>query len=152
MRILLIQDVEKLGKVGEEKDVAEGFGRNFLLPRKLAVLATPQARQQAEVEKKAQLLSQARTETELAEMARRLEGVELKLKAKVGTKERLYGAITAAAIARELKTATGWEIDKRKIELEAPIKALGNYEVVIKLSPVLAPKVKVVVEEEKAQP
>lgn len=155
MRVLLIQDVEKLGKAGEEKEVTDGFGRNFLLPKKLAVLPTSQARSQAEAEKKTQLQQQARTEAELAELARRLEGTDLKLRAKVGAKERLFGSITAADIARELAKQVGVEIDKRKIELEAPIKTLGNFEVVVKLAPDLAPKVKVIVEkviveEEKA--
>ena len=92
----------------------------------------------------------AKTEAELAELANQLDGKEIVLKAKVGEKDKLYGSITLADIAVELKRATGLVVDKRKIELAEPIRQVGNYEVAIKLGKDLVSQVKVTVAEEAA--
>jgi large subunit ribosomal protein L9 len=148
MRVVFLQDVPNVAKAGEIKEVAAGYGRNFLIPRKLAALASPQAMSQVETSDKVQ----ARTSDELVELARQLEGKEVSLKAHAGAKERLYGSITSADIAAELESATGLVVDKRKIELEEPIRQLGSYELTIRLGKDITPKIMVsVIEEETAK-
>lgn len=149
MRVVLLQDVPRLGEAGEVKDVASGYARNFLLPRGLAELATPAVMKRVEAIREAEEKRRALLEAEMADVARSLDGVELTFKAKVGVQERLYGAVTSADIAEELGRVTGQEIDKRKIELEEPIRQMGEYEVLVRLSKEMVPKIKVIVAEEK---
>lgn len=149
MRVVLLQDVPRLGKAGEVKEVADGYGRNFLLPRGLADFASPSLLKRAEEQHQAQARQQLLADAELASTAQSLDGLQVTVKAKVGAQGRLYGAITAGDIADELHRVTEQDIDKKKIELEEPIHQLGEYEVVIRLSKELVPRVKVVVEEDK---
>jgi large subunit ribosomal protein L9 len=148
MKVVFLQDVPNVAKAGDVKEVADGYGRNFLIPRKLAALASPQAISQVKTGEKVQ----ARTDEELTELASRLEGKEVSLKAHAGAKERLYGSITSADIAAELESATGIAVDKRKIELDKPIHKLGSYELTIKLGKDVTPKITVkVIEEETVE-
>ncbi len=150
MKVIFLEDVPNVAEVGEVKEVADGYARNYLLPKKLAVLANSAASTivEAQLKKKARL--QAQTEAEMAELAQQLEGKEITLKAKVGAKERLYGSITTADIADEIRSCLGLDIDKRKIELAEPIRELGSYEVTIRLFKDIVPKIKLtVVAEEK---
>ena len=149
MKVVLLQDVLRLGKAGEVKEVADGYGRNFLLPRGLAEFATPSLLKRAEEQRQAEARRQLLADAELASLAQSLEGVEVAVKAKVGAQGRLFGAITAGDIADELQRVTGQDIDKKKIELEEPIHQLGQYEVEVRLSKELVPKIRVVVEEEE---
>ncbi len=145
MKVVFLQDVPNVATAGELKEVADGYARNFLIPRKLATLASPQAMSQVKTGAKIQ----ARSDEELVELAKQLEGKEVSLKAHAGAKERLYGSITSADIAAELESATGIVVDKRKIELDKPIHQLGSYELTIKLGKDITPKIKVnVIEEE----
>ena len=148
MRVVLLQDVPRLGSVGEVRDVASGYARNFLLPKGLAEVATPAVMKRAEEIRKADEKRQALLEADMMSLAQTLEGVEITLKAKVGAQERLYGAITSGDIAEELGRVTGQDIDKRKIELEEPLRQLGEYEVLVRLTKEIAPTIKVVVAEE----
>lgn len=148
MRVVLLQDVPRLGSVGEVRDVASGYARNFLLPKGLAEVATPAVMKRVEEIRKAEDKRQALLEADMMSLAQTLEGVEITLKAKVGAQERLYGAITSGDIAEELGRVTGQDIDKRKIELEESIRQLGEYEVLVRLSKEIAPTIKVVVAEE----
>ncbi len=129
MKVIFLQDVSRVARVGEVKEVADGYGRNFLLPQKLAVLASPGAVKDMGAMIRREASHRAKTEAELAELANQLDGKEIFLKAKVGEKDKLYGSITLADIAVELERATGLVVDKRKIELAEPIKALGSAEV-----------------------
>lgn len=149
MRVVLLQDVPGLGKAGEVKDVASGYGRNFLLPRKLAEFATTAVLKRVEAQHQAQARRQSHAEAEIVSLAQTLEGLEVAVKARVGAMDRLYGAITSGDIAEEIHRISGQDIDKRKIELEEPIRQLGEYEVSVRLSKELVPKIKVIVEEEK---
>jgi len=149
MRVVLLQDMVGLGKAGEIKEVADGYGRNFLLRRGLAEFASPSALKRAEERRQAEARRQHLADAELASLAQSLEGVELSIKAKVGAQGRLYGAITSGDIADGLHWVTGQDIDKKKIELEEPIHQLGEYEVVVRLSKDLTPRIRVIVEEEK---
>jgi large subunit ribosomal protein L9 len=118
MKVVFLKDVPNVAKAGDIKEVAAGYGRNFLIPRNLAALVSPQAISQVETSDKAQV----RTNEELVELASQLEGKKVSLKAHAGAKERLYGSITSADIAAELESATGVIVDKRKIE-KPPKKA-----------------------------
>ncbi|NQT31100.1 MAG: 50S ribosomal protein L9 [Deltaproteobacteria bacterium] len=148
MKVIFLQDVPNVAQAGQVKEVADGYARNYLIPRKLAAMAQPQAVSQIAARTKK---IEARLTGELTELAGQLEGKEVSLKAKAGAKEKLYGSITSADIAAELKNVTGIEVDKRKIELEEPIRQLGSYEIAIKLGKDIAPKVRVTVTEEEAE-
>lgn len=149
MKVVLLQDVPRLGKAGEVKEVADGYGRNFLLPRGLAEFASPALLKRAEEQLQAEARRQRIADVELASLAQSIEGIEVSIKAKVGAQGRLYGAITSGDIADVLHRVIGQDVDKKKIELEEPIHQLGEYEVVVRLSKELVPTIRVVVEEEK---
>lgn len=146
MKVIFMQDVSNVAKAGEIKEVADGYGRNFLIPKKLALLAKSPA-SITQFKMKAQ--SQANTQAELVGLAQQLEGKEIVLKAHAGAKDRLHGSITSADIASELNNATGLVVDKRKIELAEPIRQLGGYEVAIRLAKDIIPKIKVTVAEKE---
>jgi large subunit ribosomal protein L9 len=147
MRVVFLQDVLRVAKAGEVKEVADGYARNFLIPRKLALLARPEVLSQLGTAQKAE----AKEDAELMTLAQQIEGKEVNIKAKAGAKDRLYGSITSADIAAELSKSSGLIIDKRKIELEEPLRSLGNYEITIRLAKDIVPKIKVSVTEEEAK-
>ncbi len=149
MKVIFLEDVPNVAQAGEMKEVADGYGRNFLLPRQLAVLAKGGATKMLEVQRQAEARHQQQTETELVELANQLDGKEIDLKAKVGAKGQLYGSITSADIADELQNTVGAVVDKRKIELTEPIRQLGSYEVAIKLAKDIVPKIKITIIEEE---
>lgn len=150
MKVIFLQDVPNVARAGEIKDVANGYGRNFLIPRKLALLAGTEVvnKLRAQLEVKARGLAQ--TEAELLELASQLNGREVILEARSGVEGRLFGSITGADIAVELESTTGLAIDKRKIELDEPIRQVGSYEVAIRLAKDIVPKIKVTVTEKSA--
>ena len=149
MKVVFLQDVPKVAKAGEIKEVADGYGRNFLIPKKLALLANSPALSVMETQLKIKARSHDQEEAELVELAHQLEGKEITLKAKVGAKEHLYGSITSADITAELQNTTGLVVDKRKVELAEPIRQLGSYEVAVRLAKDIIPKIKVTVIEEE---
>ena len=151
MKVVFLQDVPNVARAGETKEVASGYGRNFLIPKKLALLANTPALSTIKTQLKTEAGSQVQTEARLAELAQQLEGKEITLKARVGAKARLYGSITSADIASELQNTSGVVIDKRKIELANPIHQLGSYEVAIKLAKDIIPKIKVTVTEKETE-
>ena len=149
MRVIFLEDVPNVARAGEIKEVANGYGRNFLIPKKLALLATSPATSRPEVQRK--LTAQNQTEDELVKLANRLEGREVTLKARVGAKDRLYGSVTNADIAAELQNIAGVAVDKRKVELVEPIRQLGSYEVAIRLARDIVPRIKVTVTAEEKE-
>ena len=151
MKVVFLQDVPNVARAGETKEVASGYGRNFLIPKKLALLANTPALSTIKTQLKTEAGSQVQTEARLAELAQQLEGKEITLKARAGAKDRLYGSITSADIAAELENSSGVVIDKRKIELADPIRQLGSYEVIIKLAKDIIPKIKVTVTEKETE-
>ena len=150
MEVLLLKDVVGLGSAGQVKKVNDGYARNFLLPRKLAVAANTGAVKQAEAVKQATLRREAKSLEDAQELAKMLEQVTLTFRAKAGEGERLFGSITSADIADALVRDKGITIDKRKIDLESPIKELGTRQVGIKLHPAMTARVMVVVEREES--
>lgn len=150
MKVIFLKDVPGTGKAGEIKEVAEGYARNYLLPKKLAVVARSGVQQQVESEKRAQGRKEAAIEAETARLAAEIAGREITLRAKAGAKDKLYGSITTADIASALSKAIGVEIDKRKVELAEPIRSLGTFEVAIKLGRDTTPRIKIRVAPEEA--
>lgn len=148
MKVIFLQDVPRVARAGEVKEVADGYGRNFLIPQKLAVIADPSTLNTLEAQIKKEASSQAQTEEEMTDLAHQLDGREITLKAKVGAKEQLYGSITSADIAAELQN-NGLVVDKKKIEIAEPIRKLGSHEVAIRLAKDAIPKIKVIVIEEE---
>ncbi len=149
MKVIFLEDVTNTAKAGEVKEVADGYGRNFLIPKKLAALLSLETTAKFEAQRKSQASKQTQIEAGLANLAQQIEGKEVILKVKVGAKDRLYGSITNADIAAELERTMGVTIDKRKIELDEPIRELGSFDVAIKLGKDIMPKVKVIVSEEE---
>ncbi|MGQ9613976.1 50S ribosomal protein L9 [Chloroflexus sp.] len=145
MKVLLLQDVEHLGKAGEIKDVSGGFGRNYLLPKGFAVLATKSQVKQAEERLAAQRRKAEAARKEAQALAARLAKLTLTFTVKVGEQDRLYGSVTNADIAAKLHEVAGIEIDRRKIGLEDPIKRTGEYEVPVELMSGVSSTLKVVV-------
>jgi large subunit ribosomal protein L9 len=148
VKVVLLEDVRRLGMAGEVKEVADGYGRNFLLPRKLAMLATPPALKEAEILRQKQAETQQQLNTEFSELAQQIEGITVSFKAKVAAEDRLYGSVRETDIAREVSNVIGSDIDKEKVELQEPIRQLGSYEITVRLTQDLAPKITVTVEEE----
>jgi large subunit ribosomal protein L9 len=144
MKVIFLEDVPNVAKAGDVKEVSDGYGRNFLLPKKLALIAKPGA----ETAVKAQIEAKAETE-KMKKLAAEIDGKEITFQVKLGAKERMHGSITADKIATELKDTIGQAVDKRKIELAEPIKQLGSYDIVVKLAKDIEPKIKVnVIEKE----
>ena len=134
MKVIFLEDVPNVARAGEIKEVADGYGRNFLLPRKLALLARSGVINTVGAQLELKARGQAQTEAELLELADHLNGREVILEARTGAKDRLYGSITAADIAAELENVTGLAVDKRKIDLAEPIRQLGSYEVTVRFT------------------
>ena len=145
MKVILTQDVDKLGKSGELKEVAEGYARNFLIPRKLAVPAAGGAYRawQHDIASREDKRRREREESEIA--ATRIASTTLTMGVKVGDGGKLYGSITSKDIADAL-ARRGIEVDRHKIDLEDPLKSLGTYKVAIKVYGGLSPEVTIVVE------
>ena len=148
MEVLLVQDVDRLGGVGEIKKVSDGYARNFLFPRNLAVLATPGAVKQFEMRRKADEVREAKALSEAQALAQVLDGMIVTFQARAGESDRLYGSITNAHIAEALEEKCECEVDRRKIDLEEPLKELGTHAVTIRLAPEAEAKISVVIERE----
>ena len=150
MRVILLQDVDGLGKAGDLKDVANGYARNYLLPRQLAAGATPSLianRQQRIAAEQRKLEKQSELNRQQAE---RLGQVTLTFKARVGSQGRLYGSITSQDIAAGLREAEGIVIDRRMIDMSEPIRTTGTFKVPVKIASKLQPEITVNVVDESA--
>lgn len=135
MRIILTQSVPKLGEVGDVCDVAAGYGRNYLLPQRLAILATPGALRQVDDLKRTEQRRQDKVRYDMTHLATRIGALRLPFTARVGETGRLYGSITAADIAAAIEARLGEPIDRRKILLDESIRTLGDHTVPIHLMP-----------------
>lgn len=148
MKVLLVQDVEKLGSAGDVKDVSGGYGRNYLIPKGFAVLATRGQIKQAEERLAAKQKREQASRRDAEALAARINGQTLRFTARVGELDRLYGSITSADIAEKLSEAIATEVDRRRIDLDEPIKRIGVYPIKVRLMAGLEPLVNVVVEGE----
>jgi len=132
VKVIFIEDVPKVARAGQTKVVADGYARNYLFRRKLAVLADSGAAVAVEAHLKKIIKQKAIEEAEMAALAKQITGTEITLKAKVGENDRLYGSVTGADIASELGKVISREIDKRRVDLTEPIRQVGVYDVTIR--------------------
>jgi large subunit ribosomal protein L9 len=149
MKVVLLEDIAGTGRAGEIKEVSKGYAKNFLLPRGLALIATPAVTKQVESRLERQKIEESIDREKLVELAQQIEGKEIHFKARMGGGERLFGSITAADVAEELSRAIGSVIDKKKIDIEKPFRQTGSYEVAVRLASDIKPKITVVIEEEE---
>ena len=147
MKVILQQDVKGQGKKGQMVDVSDGYARNFLLARKLAVPATPENVNTMKQQEKARKAQEAAEKAEAQAIAKKLEGLTVKIVAKAGEGGRLFGAVTGKEIAEALSKQHGITINKAKLVLDEPIKACGGYKIKAKLGYEITGTVKVVVVE-----
>jgi large subunit ribosomal protein L9 len=148
MKVLLKQDVENLGLAGEVYEVANGFGRNYLIPQGYAVIATPGVMNQATAWRKKAEARRAQLRAEHQALAEKIQVVTLTFTAKAGESGKLYGSITAAQISEGLNEALGVEIDRRKMEVE-PLRQLGEHKVMVRLTSEIHPEFTVRVESDE---
>ncbi len=151
MNVILLQDVPDLGQTGEIKKVANGYARNYLIPKGLVALASPGALKQTEIQRQAQ---ERRRKLELSDaqsLAEAISAVSLTFTVKTGESDRLYGSVTSADITEALSEQLGKEMDKRKLVLPDPIKSLGTYRVPIRLMTEVVPEILVNVVKEDGE-
>lgn len=151
MRVLLLKDVYKLGRAGDVKKVADGYGRNFLLPQGLAMLATPGAMKQAERIRVSGAETRTRLNQEMGSVAERLNGLSLAFPTKAGETGKLYGSITTAMLAEAIERETGVKVDRRQIDSQ-PLKTLGVHKARVRLTVDLIPDLTVIVHREGEPP
>lgn len=149
MEVILKEDVPKLGHRGEVVKVAEGYGRNYLLPRKLAIEANQGNKAVIEQMKQSAVRRSAVEKTDAESLSKQLEAVSLRFERKAGEKDHLFGSVTSSDVADALEKK-GFNIDRRKIQLSEPLKSLGDFEVSIKLHRDVATRIKVTIAKEEA--
>jgi len=133
MKVLLLQDVDNLGLAGDVAEVANGYGRNYLIPQKLAVLATPSALKQAEAIRRAGEARRAREKADAEAIKGQIDGALLVFERRAGERDKLYGSVTAQDIANALNEKFGLDIHKRKVILPEPIRSLGEWDIPVRL-------------------
>jgi large subunit ribosomal protein L9 len=152
MKVLLIKDVYKLGRAGDVKRVADGFGRNFLIPQGFAVLATPGALKQVEKIRKQAAEKRTLLNTEMGAVAEKLASLSIAFAAKAGETGKLYGSITTQDLVNAIKTKSGIEIKKQQVDMQ-PLRTLGEHKAHIRLTMDLIPDIKIqVFREGEAEP
>lgn len=149
MKVILKADVKGKGKKGQMIEVAEGYARNFLMPKGLAVLATADAMNTMRLQEKAKAKADAEAKAAATEIVEKLKGLQVKVPSKGGEGGKLFGAVTGREIAAALKEQHGVDIDSKKLVLDEPIKSFGSYEVKAKLGFEISGTVYVIVTEEK---
>lgn len=148
MKVILIQDVRKLGKEGEIKEVTDGYARNFLIPRGLAMEATTTKIKETQ-EKHVREQNKKNKEQQQAEaLKQKLDGQSVTIKARTGGGDKLFGAITAREVSDILQKELGVVIDKKKIDISDPLKHLGEYQVKVKIYPTIQAEINVIVAAE----
>jgi large subunit ribosomal protein L9 len=151
MKVLLIKDVYKLGRAGDVKRVADGYGRNYLLPQGLAVLATQGALKHADTIRTQAVVARTAINQEMGGVAEKLAKLVLTFPAKAGETGKLYGSITPQMVAEAIQKKTGVEINRRQLDAE-PIRTLGEHKVHIRLTMDLVPEILVIVHREGEKP
>jgi large subunit ribosomal protein L9 len=149
MKVIFKKDVENVAHAGQLKEVADGYARNFLVPRGLAVAASPRALKEFAAQQTTLQRQQAKVEETNRAQADRIAKVELLFHVKVGEQHRLYGSITNADVAEALSKKLGTDIDKHLVVLDEPLKHLGTFKVPVRLAANLTPEITVVLEKEE---
>jgi large subunit ribosomal protein L9 len=148
MEVILREDIEKLGSRGEVVKVANGYARNFLIPKRLAVAATESNKKIVEQERQAHLRREAKAQGEAEDLAKMMTGVTVTIRQKSGENDQLFGSVTAKDVADAL-AAQNYTIDRRKIQLDEPIKSLGEFKVPVRLHKAVTTEITVVVAKEE---
>lgn len=148
MKVILLQDVKGQGKKGQLIEASDGYARNFLLPRKLATAATPEALNTMKQQEKARLAQEAAERAAALELAEKLKGCMVKISAKAGNGGKLFGSVTSKEVSDALKEQFGYDIAKTKIVMADPIKSFGTYQLKCKLGYEINGTINVVVCEE----
>lgn len=148
MKVILLEDNKKLGRKGDIVEVAEGYGRNFLLPRKLAEEASAANVHRAKATKATEAHRAARQKDECVVLKSQLEKVTVKMKVRMGENGKMFGSVTSKDVAAELASQTGIDIDRRKVELKSAVKEPGEYAAAARLHPEVTAEFKVIVEAE----
>jgi large subunit ribosomal protein L9 len=148
MEVILREDIEKLGNRGEVVKVAAGYARNFLLPKRLAVAATDSNKKIVEQERQAHLRKEAKLKTEAEDLSKLMTGVTVTITQKAGENDQLFGSVTAKDVTEAL-AAKNFTIDRRKVQLDEPIRQLGEYKVPVRLHKDVTAEVTVVVAKEE---
>ena len=147
MKVILQKDILNLGEAGDIKEVSNGYARNFLLPKNLVLLANESSKKAMDHQKKLIKIKKDKRRKQSEKIVSTISGMEIKFTVQAGDEGKLFGSITAIDIMKKLKDA-GYEIDKRRITLQAPIKELGTFDVTVKFEDGLHAEVKVLVEKE----
>ncbi len=147
MKVILQKDIPNLGDAGDIKEVAEGFARNYLLPKKMVIVANESSKKAIDHQMKLIKIKKDKRKKTSEQLAASMSEIEITIAAQVGEEGKLFGSITSMDIAKELKIK-GFDIDKRKIQLDSPIKSEGEFKVSIKLEEGLSATVKVIVVKE----
>lgn len=147
MKVLLVKDVYKLGRAGDIKKVADGYGRNFLIPQGLAMLATAGALKQVEKIRSQAEVRRTEQNSELKDLASHINGITLVFAAKAGETGKLYGSITTQDVANAIQEKTRYEVKKPQIDMQ-PIRTLGEFTAHVRLTMDLVPEVKIIVHRE----
>src|SRR5687768_5798436 len=147
MKVLLLKDVYKVGHAGDVKKVADGYARNFLIPQRLATLATQAAVKQSETLRGNAAISRAKLNEELSGVAEKLNALTLTFAVKAGETGKLYGSVTPAQVAEEIKRVSGLEVDRRNVGHQ-PLRELGEFKIPVRLTTDLIPSVKVIIHRE----
>ncbi|MYD37153.1 MAG: 50S ribosomal protein L9 [Dehalococcoidia bacterium] len=152
MKVVLIDEAPGLGIAGDVREVKDGYARNFLFPKGLAVLATPQELARADSRKKAEIERRTKLNLEMESVGERLAEERLLIAVRVGPGGRLYGSVTTTEIAEAVNEAMGVEIDRRAVQLAQPIRELGHHQTPIRLAPDVIPSVTITVYQEGTDP
>ena len=147
MKVILTKDMDNLGKAGALVEVKPGYGRNYLLPRQLAVAATAKNIRQLDHQKAGILARASKEKQNMTAMAQKLSAIEVRLKRKVGEQNKLFGSVTSKDVHEQL-AAQGYQVDRRQVHLPEPLKEVGTHEVEVKLHSEVTAKVKVTISPE----
>jgi len=147
MKVILTKDLDNLGKAGSLVEVKTGYGRNYLLPRQLAVLATAKNIRQLDHQKAGILARASKEKQNMTQMAQKLSAIEVKFTRKTGAENKLFGSVTSKDIHEQL-VAQGYEVDRKQIHLPEPLKEVGTHEVPVKLHSEVTAKLKVTIASE----
>ena len=150
MEVILKEDVAKLGSRGDVVKVAEGYGRNYLLPRKLAIQATADNKKVIEQMKAAAVRRSAKEKAQAEELAKQFDGVSISFQRRAGEHDQLFGSVTPTDVAEALEKK-GFNIDRRKVQIHDPLRTLGEFTIPIKLHKDVTAHLKVVIEKEAAE-
>ena len=152
MRVVFLEDVAGVARGGDVKEVKNGFARNYLIPKSLAVPATHNALQRVEKLSRSAGVNRIKLLDDMKQLAEAIEGTQINVEMRAGSSGRLYGSVTNAIIAESLSKLTDSEIDRRTIEIPEPIRDLGIYDLVVRLHPEVKTTIKVVVHETEVDP